>query len=91
MFVTPRSMPFRKAGGVVLGIADLGISALAMYMLLPTGAESHFVAILVTFIFATLLGFASHAPGGIGPFGPLIAPGVEPLPVNLPVRMTAAA
>jgi glycosyltransferase 2 family protein len=51
-----------------IGILDLGISSLAMYMLLPTSADSDFIAILVTFIFATLLGFASHAPGGIGVF-----------------------
>jgi uncharacterized membrane protein YbhN (UPF0104 family) len=51
-----------------IGILDLGLSALAMYMLLPTSADSDFVAILVTFIFATLLGFASHAPGGLGVF-----------------------
>jgi uncharacterized membrane protein YbhN (UPF0104 family) len=51
-----------------IGILDLGLSSLAMYMLLPVGADSDFIAILVTFIFATLLGFASHAPGGIGVF-----------------------
>ena len=51
-----------------IGILDLGLSSLAMYMLLPAGADSDFIAILVTFIFATLLGFASHAPGGIGVF-----------------------
>ena len=51
-----------------IGILDLGLSSLAMYMLLPPGADSDFIAILVTFIFATLLGFASHAPGGIGVF-----------------------
>jgi uncharacterized membrane protein YbhN (UPF0104 family) len=51
-----------------IGILDLGLSSLAMFMLLPAGAESDFVAILVTFIFATLLGFASHAPGGLGVF-----------------------
>ncbi len=50
-----------------IGILDLGFSSLAMYALLP-GAHGDFVAILVTFIFATLLGFASHAPGGLGVF-----------------------
>lgn len=51
-----------------IGILDLGFSSLAMYMLLPAGPGSDFTAILVTFIFATLLGFASHAPGGLGVF-----------------------
>jgi uncharacterized membrane protein YbhN (UPF0104 family) len=51
-----------------IGILDLGLSSLAMYTLLPAGPGGNFVAILVTFIFATLLGFASHAPGGLGVF-----------------------
>jgi glycosyltransferase 2 family protein len=51
-----------------IGILDLGLSSFAMYMLLPGGPSGDFVAILVTFIFATLLGFASHSPGGLGVF-----------------------
>lgn len=51
-----------------IGILDLGLSGLAMYMLLPSAPEAGFIPVLVTFVFATLLGFASHAPGGIGVF-----------------------
>jgi uncharacterized membrane protein YbhN (UPF0104 family) len=51
-----------------LGIFDLGFCALAMFMLLPTEPHVDFVTIAVIFVSATLLGFASHAPGGLGVF-----------------------
>ena len=53
---------------IVIGMFDLGCCALAMYMLLPTEPNIGFVALLVVFVSATLLGFASHAPGGLGVF-----------------------
>jgi hypothetical protein len=39
-----------------------------MYVLLPSEPNIGFVTIAVIFVSATLLGFASHAPGGIGVF-----------------------
>jgi glycosyltransferase 2 family protein len=51
-----------------IGILDLGFCALAMYMLLPQEPHIGFVTLLVVFVSATLLGFASHAPGGLGVF-----------------------
>jgi len=51
-----------------IGVLDLGCCATAMYMLLPTDPHVGFVTILVVFVSATLLGFASHAPGGLGVF-----------------------
>jgi uncharacterized membrane protein YbhN (UPF0104 family) len=39
-----------------------------MYMLLPGEPNIDFVTIAVVFVSATLLGFASHAPGGLGVF-----------------------
>jgi hypothetical protein len=39
-----------------------------MYMLLPVEPNIGFVTLAVIFVSATLLGFASHAPGGIGVF-----------------------
>ena len=51
-----------------IGILDLGCCALAMYMLLPEAPNIDFVTIAVVFVSATLLGFASHAPGGLGVF-----------------------
>ncbi|MBI4365497.1 MAG: UPF0104 family protein [Deltaproteobacteria bacterium] len=51
-----------------IGIVDLGFCALAMYMLLPDEPNIGFISLAVIFVSATLLGFASHAPGGIGVF-----------------------
>jgi len=51
-----------------IGILDLGFCALAMYMVLPAEPNIGFVTIAVVFVSATLLGFASHAPGGLGVF-----------------------
>jgi uncharacterized membrane protein YbhN (UPF0104 family) len=53
---------------VVLGILDLSCCALAMYMLMPNDPHYDFVAIAVIFVSATLLGFISHSPGGLGVF-----------------------
>jgi glycosyltransferase 2 family protein len=51
-----------------IGIVDLACCALAMFMLLPVEPNIGFVTLAVIFVAATLLGFASHAPGGIGVF-----------------------
>ena len=51
-----------------IGIVDLGFCALAMYMLMPDEPHIGFVTLAVIFVSATLLGFASHSPGGLGVF-----------------------
>ena len=51
-----------------IGMVDLSCCALAMYMLVPTEPNIGFVTVSVIFVSATLLGFASHAPGGLGVF-----------------------
>ena len=53
---------------VLIGVLDLGFCAMAMYLLMPTQPGIDFVSLAVVFILATLLGFASHAPGSIGVF-----------------------
>jgi glycosyltransferase 2 family protein len=53
---------------IVIGLCDLGSCTLAMYMLLPSEPHVGFVTLLVVFVTATMLGFASHAPGGLGVF-----------------------
>jgi uncharacterized membrane protein YbhN (UPF0104 family) len=53
---------------IVIGIVDLGFSALAMYMLVPSEPNIGFIVVAVIFVSATLLGFASHSPGGLGVF-----------------------
>jgi len=53
---------------IVIGLFDLCCCALAMYMLLPDEPNIGFITLLVVFVTATMLGFASHAPGGLGVF-----------------------
>jgi uncharacterized membrane protein YbhN (UPF0104 family) len=53
---------------VLIGVVDLGFCAMAMYLLVPATPEIDFLSLAVVFILATLLGFASHAPGSIGVF-----------------------
>ncbi len=53
---------------IVIGIVDLGFCSLAMYVLVPNQPDLGFVTVAVVFVSATLLGFASHSPGGLGVF-----------------------
>lgn len=53
---------------IMIGIVDLGFCALAMYILVPDEPHVGFVIVAVIFVSATLLGFASHSPGGLGVF-----------------------
>ncbi|WP_315778277.1 MULTISPECIES: lysylphosphatidylglycerol synthase domain-containing protein [unclassified Bradyrhizobium] len=53
---------------IAIGIIDLGFCALAMYVLVPDEPNLGFVVVAVIFVSATLLGFASHSPGGLGVF-----------------------
>lgn len=53
---------------ILIGVVDLGFCALAMYLLVPAQPHIDFMSLAVVFILATLLGFASHAPGSIGVF-----------------------
>jgi len=53
---------------ILIGIVDLSFCALAMYILMPDEPYVGFVVVAVIFVSATLLGFASHSPGGLGVF-----------------------
>jgi uncharacterized membrane protein YbhN (UPF0104 family) len=53
---------------ILIGIADLLFCALAMSLLIPSEPAIDFVALAVIFVFATVFGFASHAPGSLGVF-----------------------
>src|SRR6476620_10716790 len=53
---------------MLIGVVDLSFCALAMYLLVPAQLGIDFISLAVVFILATLLGFASHAPGSIGVF-----------------------
>ncbi len=53
---------------IAVGIVDLACCAAAMYMLVPDEPYIGFVTLAVIFVASTLLGFASHSPGGLGVF-----------------------
>jgi uncharacterized membrane protein YbhN (UPF0104 family) len=61
---------------IAIGIFDLGAAALAMYVLIPPDLHIEFSRVVVVFIAATLLGFASHAPAGLGVFDATIVLGL---------------
>ncbi len=69
-----RNWSVRLPGGpstliqIGIGVADLGCSALAMYSAIPSAAEGELLTIAIAFVSATLLGYASHAPGSLGVF-----------------------
>jgi uncharacterized membrane protein YbhN (UPF0104 family) len=53
---------------IAIGVADMTFCALAMYTLIPSTPAIEFMTLAVIFVSATLLGFASHAPGSLGVF-----------------------
>ena len=86
-WLSPRSIgtrrwPVRLPSGpmvllqIVIGIFDLGAAALAMYVLIPAGLNIGIAPIIAVFMAATLLGFASHTPAGIGVFDATILLGL---------------
>jgi hypothetical protein len=86
-WLSPRSIgtkrwPVRLPSGpmvllqIAIGIVDLGAAALAMYVLLPAGVQIGVFRLTAVFIAATLLGFASHSPAGLGVFDAAILIGL---------------
>jgi glycosyltransferase 2 family protein len=53
---------------IVVGLLDLSAAAIAMYVLLPAGLDIGLCRLTAVFVAATLLGFASHTPAGLGVF-----------------------
>jgi uncharacterized membrane protein YbhN (UPF0104 family) len=53
---------------ILIGLTDLFFCSVAISLLIPSQPAIDFVALSVIFIFATLFGFASHAPGSLGVF-----------------------
>jgi uncharacterized membrane protein YbhN (UPF0104 family) len=51
-----------------IGVVDLMCCAAAMYVLMPASDHIDFISLAVIFVCATLLGFASSSPGGLGVF-----------------------
>jgi uncharacterized membrane protein YbhN (UPF0104 family) len=86
-WLSPRSIgtrrwPVRLPSGplvllqIAIGVFDLGAAALAMYVLIPAGMNIGIFRLTAVFIAATLLGFASHTPAGIGVFDAAILLGL---------------
>jgi uncharacterized membrane protein YbhN (UPF0104 family) len=55
-------------GQIALGVMDLCSAAAVLYVLLPSHEGLDFFTFAAIYVFACLLGIASHAPGGIGVF-----------------------
>jgi uncharacterized membrane protein YbhN (UPF0104 family) len=53
---------------IAIGVVDLSCAAAAMYVLMPAEPPIDFITLAVIFVSATLLGFASSSPGGLGVF-----------------------
>jgi uncharacterized membrane protein YbhN (UPF0104 family) len=86
-WLSPRSIgtrrwPVRLPSGpiallqIAIGVFDLSAAALAMYVLIPAGMNIDIFRLTTVFIAATLLGFASHTPAGIGVFDAAILLGL---------------
>lgn len=61
---------------ILIGLLDLTAAALAMYVLIPSDLDIGLFRLMAVFIAATLLGFASHAPAGLGVFDATILIGL---------------
>lgn len=55
-------------GQMTLGALDVCAACGVLYVLLPAGHGVPFATVIAAYVFANLLGVASHAPGGIGVF-----------------------
>jgi len=51
-----------------IGVLDLGLAALAMFVLVTAHSPMELPGFIVAFVIASLLGFASHTPGSLGVF-----------------------
>ncbi|WP_332696093.1 lysylphosphatidylglycerol synthase domain-containing protein [Bosea sp. (in: a-proteobacteria)] len=55
-------------GQMLLGACEVSAAAAVLYVLLPGGHNLPYESFLAAYIFACLIGIASHAPGGLGVF-----------------------
>ena len=56
------------AAQMLIGAADVCAGAAVLFVLLPGGHHIGFETFVAIYIFAVMLGVASHAPGGLGVF-----------------------
>lgn len=74
-------------GQVLFSLADIGFSALTLYLLLPPVGLS-FLSFLAIFTAATMAGIVSHVPGGVGVFETVM---IAAMPAGVPLDQVAAA
>jgi glycosyltransferase 2 family protein len=55
-------------GQIILGVVDVCASGGVLYILLPENSGIAFPIFIAAYVFAHILGLASHAPGGAGVF-----------------------
>src|SRR5918995_558356 len=63
-----------------IGVADSCAAAGVLYVLLPPGHGIGYETFLAVYVFAVMLGIASHAPGGLGVFEATILLALASLP-----------
>jgi glycosyltransferase 2 family protein len=68
--------PLLTLGQMALGVVDICSASAALYVLLPRDNRFGFPAFATLYSFASMLGIASHAPGGLGVFEATILQGV---------------
>jgi glycosyltransferase 2 family protein len=68
--------PLLTLGQMALGVIDICSASAALYVLLPEDHRLGFPAFATLYSFASMLGIASHAPGGLGVFEATILQGV---------------
>lgn len=67
-------------GQMLIGVGDVCAGAAVLFVLLPGGHGIGFETFLAIYVFAAMLGIASHAPGGLGVFEATILLALSSLP-----------
>jgi glycosyltransferase 2 family protein len=65
---------------ILLGAGDVCAAAAVLYVLLPAGHGVAFETFLAIYVFACVVGIASHLPGGVGAFEATMLIGLAHLP-----------
>jgi uncharacterized membrane protein YbhN (UPF0104 family) len=65
---------------ILLGAAEACAAAAVLYVLLPAGHGLAFEVFLAIYVFACIVGVASHLPGGVGAFEATMLVGLAQLP-----------
>jgi uncharacterized membrane protein YbhN (UPF0104 family) len=69
-----------STGQILLGAGDVCAAAAVLYVLLPAGHGVAFETFLAIYVFACVVGIASHLPGGVGAFEATMLIGLAHLP-----------